>query len=138
MITQAVFDTNVMVSGILFPASPPGKLIDALLEGWCCPVISDAILAEYAEVLNRPKFKIAPERIEIFIEAIQSIGICAPFALSQYRARFPDPDDVIFVEAALGSNCALVTGNKRHFPSALMQGVRVFSPADFLNQCLRI
>jgi hypothetical protein len=30
-------------------------------------------------------------------------------------------------------NSVLVTGNKRHYPASLMQGVCVLSPAEFLS-----
>lgn len=135
MISEAVFDTNVIVSGILFPDSVPGKVVDAILEGHCSPIVSDAILAEYEEVLRRTKFNIPPERIQHIMDAFQSIGIPASFALAKYRIQFPDKDDIIFVEAALSLESVLVTGNKRHYPASLMQGIRVLSPSDFLSAC---
>ncbi|MFA7173957.1 MAG: putative toxin-antitoxin system toxin component, PIN family [Kiritimatiellia bacterium] len=132
MISEAVFDTNVIVSGILFPESVPGKVVDAILEGHCRPIVSDGILAEYADVLSRPKFKLAPERVNYILDAFRSVGIPVSFALSKHRTQFPDEDDVIFVEAALSLSSILVTGNKRHYPPSLMQGVCVMSPVDFL------
>lgn len=132
MISEAVFDTNVIVSGILFPESVPGKVMDAILDGHCRPIVSDAILVEYEEVLRRPKFNISTERVQHLIDAFQSIGVPASFALSKHRTQFPDKDDIIFVEAALSLKGVLVTGNKRHYPASFMQGIRVLSPADFL------
>lgn len=133
MISEAVFDTNVIVSGLLFPESVPGKVLDAILEGHCGMIVSDAILAEYAEVLSRPKFQLPSTRVNTIIDAFRSVGIPSSFAVSKHRAQFPDPDDLIFVEAALSLNSVLVTGNKRHYPAPLMQGVRVLSPVEFLD-----
>lgn len=133
MIAEAVFDTNVIVSGILFPESVPGKVVDSILEGHCRPIVSDAILAEYADVLSRPKFNLSPERVNCIMDALRSVGIPASFAVSKHRTQFPDKDDIIFVEAALSLSSLLVTGNKRHYPASLMQGIRVLSPADFLS-----
>jgi len=133
MISEAVFDTNIIVSGLLFPESGPGKIVDALFEGHCRPVVSDAILAEYADVISRPKFKLPPTRVQQVMDALCCVGIPASFALSKHRSQFPDPDDLIFVEAALSVNRVLVIGNKRHFPAQLMQGVRVLSPSEFLS-----
>lgn len=133
MISEAVFDTNVIVSGILFPESIPGRVLDAIFEGHCRPIVSDAILAEYGDVLSRPTFKLPPERVKYIMEAFCSVGIPASFALSKHRSQFPEPDDLIFVEAALSLNSVLVTGNIRHYPASLMQGVRVLSPAEFLS-----
>lgn len=132
MISEAVFDTNIIVSGLLFPESIPGKVLDAILEGHCRPIISDTILAEYEEVLCRPKFKLPPVRVHYILDAFRAIGIPASFALSKHRDQFPDQDDLVFVEAALSLSSSLVTGNKRHYPASLMQGIRVLSPAEFL------
>jgi|LakMenE18May11ns_1017448.scaffolds.fasta_scaffold9719323_1 putative PIN family toxin of toxin-antitoxin system len=133
MISEAVFDTNVIVSGILFPDSIPGQVVNAILEGHCRPIISDAILAEYDDVLSRPKFNISPERVHAIIDAFRCMGLPASFALAKNRTQFPDQDDLVFVEAALSLSRVLVTGNKRHFPARWMQGIHVLSPADFLE-----
>jgi putative PIN family toxin of toxin-antitoxin system len=133
MISEAVFDTNVIVSGILFPDSIPGQVVNAILEGHCRPIISDAILAEYEDVLSRPKFNTSPERVHAIIDAFRCMGVPASFALAKNRALFPDQDDLVFVEAALSLSRVLVTGNKRHFPARWMQGIHVLSPADFLE-----
>lgn len=133
MISEAVFDTNILVSGLLFPESVPGKVLDAIFEGHCKPIVSDAILMEYEDVLRRPKFKFPHARINHIIDAFRIVGTPASFALLKHRSQFPDPDDLIFVEAALSLNSVLVTGNKRHYPASLMQGVRVLSPAEYLS-----
>jgi putative PIN family toxin of toxin-antitoxin system len=133
MISEAVFDTNVIVSGILFPDSIPGQVVNAILEGHCRPIISDAILAEYDDVLSRPKFNISPERVHAIIDAFRCMGLPASFALAKNRTQFPDQDDLVFVEAALSLSRVLVTGNKRHFPARWMQGIHVLSPAEFLE-----
>jgi len=132
MISEAVFDTNILVSGLLFPGSIPGKVLDAILEGHCRPIISDTILAEYENVLWRPKFEFPHARVNHILDAFRRVGIPASFALSKHRDQFPDQDDLMFVEAALSLSSSLVTGNKRHYPSSLMQGIRVLSPAEFL------
>lgn len=133
MISEAVFDTNVIVSGILFPASVPGKVVDAILEGHCRPIVSDAILSEYADVLSRPKFHLPPAHVNTIMDAFHSVGLPAAFAVSKHRSQFPDKDDIIFVEAALSLSSILVTGNTRHYPASFMQGIHVLSPAEFLS-----
>jgi predicted nucleic acid-binding protein len=52
----AVIDTNVVVSGLLSaPAdSPTGRIVDAMLAATVPFVLSEALLAEYREVLLRP------------------------------------------------------------------------------------
>ena len=132
----AVFDTNVIVSGLLSPEGATGRIIDAVSDGFCRPVFSDAILMEYEEVLTRPKFFIAQKRIETVLATVRHAGIMAPFALAKHRDKFPDTGDLIFVEAALGANVSIVTGNLKHFPAQWMQGIRVLSPKIFLDRYL--
>jgi len=51
-----------------------------------------------------------------------------------FAKSLPDPDDNPFLEVAIGANAdALVTGNKRHFPSDAAGKVKILSPAEFLR-----
>ena len=72
---KAVLDTNVFVSGLLSPAGPPGKLVDAIETGSLVPVFSEPILFEYLDVLLRPKFGFERERIIALMEALYLSGI---------------------------------------------------------------
>jgi putative PIN family toxin of toxin-antitoxin system len=132
--TVAVFDTNVVVSGILSPTGAPARILDAILDGFCQPVVTDAILAEYEEVLSRPKFRFPPTKIRLLLAAIRSRAVFAPFAPEAIRQALPDPDDAIFVEAALGLHVPIVTGNPKHFPARAIGDISVLFPAAFLSQ----
>ncbi len=131
--TVAVFDTNVVVSGVLSPTGAPSRILDAILDGFCKPVVNDAILAEYEEVLNRPKFRFSPARIRLLLAAIRARAAFAPFAPCSIVHALPDPDDAIFVEAAFSLHVPIVTGNLRHFPARAIGGIPVLSPAAFLT-----
>jgi predicted nucleic acid-binding protein len=50
---RAVFDMNVVVSGFLSPAGPPGRIVEWSGNGEVQAVVDDRIMAEYAEVLAR-------------------------------------------------------------------------------------
>jgi uncharacterized protein len=130
----AVFDTNVIISGVLSPDGTPGKLLDAILDGLCQPVVTDSILAEYEDVLSRPKFRFPAFRIHPLLDAIRSKALYAPFAPVERADALPDPDDVIFLEAAFSLNVPIVTGNARHFPKSVARRIPILSPAAFLAQ----
>ncbi len=130
----AVFDTNVIVSGILSPAGTPGRLLDAILDGLCQPVITDSIMAEYEEVLGRPKFQFPPARIHLLLDAIRACALTAPSVPFQFDMPLPDPDDIIFLEAATSIGVPLVTGNTRHFPPKLTGNTPVLTPTDFFQR----
>ena len=61
---RAVFDTNVVVSGFLSPAGPPGRIVEWLRNGSVQAVVDDRIMAEYAEVLARPSFRLPVAEVE--------------------------------------------------------------------------
>ncbi len=56
MISLALVDTNVVVSGLLAAgnSSPNGRILDAMLAGTLRFVLSPALLAEYRRVMLRP------------------------------------------------------------------------------------
>ena len=53
---KIVIDTNVLISGMLNPSGPPGKIVDLLRSGALQAVVDDRILSEYADVLRREYF----------------------------------------------------------------------------------
>jgi predicted nucleic acid-binding protein len=130
--TSAVFDTNVVVSGLLTPDSSPGRLIDAILDGVCQPAVNDSILAEYEDVLGRPRFNFPAAKIRIFLDAIRALALHAPFAHVHGAAALPDPDDVLFISAATSLDVPIVTGHPKHFPRQWVGRIPIVSPAEFL------
>jgi putative PIN family toxin of toxin-antitoxin system len=52
-----VLDTNVLVSGLLSPFGPCGRIVCMVSSGELTISLDARILAEYEEVLCRPKFK---------------------------------------------------------------------------------
>ena len=63
MLYYAVVDTNVLVSAMLKIQSIPGQIANEALLGDLIPLLSDEILAEYREVLARPKFKFNQDNV---------------------------------------------------------------------------
>jgi putative PIN family toxin of toxin-antitoxin system len=124
-----VLDTNVVVSGLLSPFGPPGRLIDALLARKLLLAIDDRVLLEYREVLLRPKFQFDCDKVQSFL-AIMSFQ----FPVQAIRVKgisAADPDDTKFLEVAVASKAnALITGNTKHYPSATRGNVRVLKPAE--------
>ncbi len=57
---RIVVDTNVVVSGALADEGLPASILDLAANRKVLMVVSPDILAEYAEVLRRPRFKLGP------------------------------------------------------------------------------
>jgi putative PIN family toxin of toxin-antitoxin system len=52
-----VFDTNVLVAGLLSPFGPCGEIVRMVSSGEITLSFDARIMTEYEEVLVRPKFK---------------------------------------------------------------------------------
>lgn len=129
---KIVLDTNVLVSGLLTPFGPSGKIVRMVFSGELTVYIDARILAEYKDVLHRPKFKFNKDHIGILLDFIKQYG---QFTLSSpLKTCLPDPDDEPFLEVAIaGMVNSLVTGNKKHYPSSVFKGIHIFFPLNFLN-----
>ena len=123
-----VIDTNVVVSGLLNPHGPSARVLDAVLDGRVRLVYDARILAEYRDVLHRPRLKIAPDKIAAFLTGLQSQMIVTPAPLG---ITGPDADDIVFLETALAtSDKTIVTGNLADYPPEILHGARVLTPAQ--------
>jgi putative PIN family toxin of toxin-antitoxin system len=132
-VIRVVIDTNVLVSGLLSPSGNEALIIQAVHQGLLRPCVSAAALAEYAEVLARPKFAFAPDVIAALMAMLVSAGEL--FVPQGPVPVLPDPDDAMFMRCAEAAQADyLVTGNKRHFPQAACGVVQVVSAGDLLER----
>ena len=128
---KAVLDTNVVVSALLAPGGPCGRILDLLMADEFVSCVDPRILAEYESVLRRSKFRLPPERVEKVLNTIDTDSehvTARPLGIP-----LADPDDVCFLEVAASAEAVLVTGNTRHFPSRVCRGVQVVDPVGFLG-----
>ncbi len=130
---RIVLDTNVLVSGMLAPYGPPGEIVRLVATGDLSLCYDVRILAEYREVLLRPAFPFGIDQVEASLEQIESSGELV--GARPLSPSLPDPDDDMFLAAAIAGRAEyLVTGNLRHYPAESHQGVKVISPAEFLER----
>ena len=134
--TRIVVDTNVLVSGMINAYGPPGRIVDLIREGILELVVDDRILAEYSEVLNRPKFNPyfhASDVRDILVFLEQN----AHYVVSTAQvADIPDLDDAPFLEVALTAAVSLITGNTSHFPAHYHSQMSILTPTEFIAAIL--
>jgi putative PIN family toxin of toxin-antitoxin system len=124
-----VLDTNVMVSGLLSPKGPPGRLVDAILSRRLKIAFDDRILQEYREVLARPMFHFKLSDVVAFWEVLPFQQHLVAMPVEGLRASHAA--DTKFLEVAFATESKiLVSGNERHFPVESRGGVRVISPRE--------
>jgi len=130
--TRVVLDTNVVVSGLLFPGSVPAK---ALLKAQMGIVLaSEAIRLELLSVLARKQFD------RYYSREIRQ-GLAAQFVIATVEIEIPapirvcrDPRDDKFLEATVhGRADAIITGDLDLLTLDPFHGIRVLTPAGFLH-----
>ena len=129
---RVVLDTNVLVSGLLSASGPPGWIVEAVLSGALEPAFDGAIRQEYEEVLRRPEFRFSPASVDDILAALDRFGFQVT-AAAPWPIPMPDRDDEPFLAVAKASASVLVTGNLRHFPSRVRNGVNVLSPRELVD-----
>lgn len=129
---RVVLDTNVLVSGLLSPYGPCSEILRLVLAGGVVLVWDTRVIAEYRDVLLRPKFSFDPVRIGYLLEYLSHHGI--PIAGVPVSRRLPDPDDEAFLEAAIAGDAGcIVTGNSARFPAEVAYPIPVMAPAEFVS-----
>ena len=61
------FDTNILISAMFAPLGNEALAIGLWHAGHIDLAVSDAMLAEYQDVLIRPKFRFDPDRVRSFL-----------------------------------------------------------------------
>lgn len=114
----AVLDTNVLVSAMLKTGSIPGRIAEEALRGDIIPVLNNEILAEYEDVLCRPKFRFDRKAVQVLLSELKKRAVYSDYGLIE--DEIPDSKDVVFyailMEKRKEDETFLVTGNLKHFP----------------------
>jgi len=138
---RVVVDTNVLISGTIVTAGASARIVDAALSRWLRLVTSPFLLAEYAEVVQRPRIarkyaKIA-QRVDDLLDYLWSHAIVVD-GIPQRPFVPADPDDDAVIAAALEGHAAyIISGDQHLLELKQVQGVRILTPKDFVAQVLK-
>ena len=128
---RLVIDTNILVSAAI---KPDGLQRTVLLLATTKPAtlyVSEAILAEYQEVLARPELKLRKGLRQQLFQLIR--GKSHSIGPSHALHVTHDPDDNKFLECADAARADyLVTGNGRHFPK-FWKRTKVIASREFIE-----
>ncbi|MDP1693735.1 MAG: putative toxin-antitoxin system toxin component, PIN family [Burkholderiaceae bacterium] len=136
---RLVLDTNVLVSGLLFPGGPPSRLVKAWRAGAFDLVISDFVIEELVRTWGHlaPRLKVAPNDLADFLDALhvraELLRTDADMLSRAAAAGLRDPNDVPILAMLIGSGADfLVSGDKDLL--ALAGAYPILSPADFVGR----
>jgi len=126
-----------MLSG-LFWRGRPHALIEQIRAGALTLISSPALLAELAEVLNRPKFQVILARSETDPE--QTLGelrrlaeIIDPLPLLAPVSRDPSDDAVLALAAASRADL-IITGDADLLTLGSHAGIPIIDPAEAITR----
>jgi len=130
---RAVFDTNVLVSALLFEHSTPARAIfSAVAKGEI--LFSIALVNEVHSILYRPKFDsyINDAQREDFMLALVESGTLVDVTETINICR--DPKDNMILELAVSGKAeVIVTGDSDLLVLHPFQGIAIFDPQTFLT-----
>jgi uncharacterized protein len=129
----AVIDTNVFVAGLLTgnPAAPTARIVDAMIAGAFPFLLSVELLAEYRDVLLRPRIarrhRLTEDEVDALLVEVAANGMVREPAATE--GPVPAEDAHVWDLLATHDAAVLVTGDQ-----ALVDAIpshRVESPAVF-------
>jgi uncharacterized protein len=134
---RAVLDTNVLLSG-LFWRGAPHALIEQARAGVLTVISSPSLLAELAEVINRPKFQAILDRSntdpeEMLADLQRLVEITDPPPLPAPVSRDPSDDAVLALAAAAGVDL-IISGDADLLTVGSYAGIPITDPAAALTR----
>ena len=135
---KVVIDTNVVVSALIQRSYPHRIIYDLFVDDQFQLCVSDDLMAEYHEVLSRPKFSRFPD---FFVLAEMLLADIASKA-KKYRPTIKldlisDKDDNMILE--LAETCQadfIITGNINDFTFSSYLNTRIVTPKEYWENYL--
>ncbi|MEK7476799.1 MAG: putative toxin-antitoxin system toxin component, PIN family [Candidatus Coatesbacteria bacterium] len=129
---RAVLDTNVWVSGIVYPGAVR-PIVTAARDKRFRPLISSPLLDELASVLMRPRFGYSARAVADFIQTVSATSE-AIRPTAEYQVITKDPSDNRVLECATAGDADVIVSGDRHLLQLCsFKGIPIVTPAAFLD-----
>lgn len=134
---EAVFDANVISSGVLglkSPTSIPG----ILFRGWRRKRLrlytSEHLVAEVRRTLDKPFFaaRLEPDLVAATLASLREDAVLVPVVIVDHGVATHPEDDIVLATAVAADADYLVTGDRQLLKLGGYRGVAIVSPKDFL------
>ena len=127
---RVVFNTNILISGLLWRGKPYQCLLLAR-SGIVQPVYCPPMLAELTDKL-RHTFGFSENRIQAVLYDLQRVAERVDIADS-LRVVAADPDDDKFIECAVAAGVAVIVSGDHHLLDLGKYGaIQILTAAEFL------
>ncbi|HEX9726517.1 MAG TPA: putative toxin-antitoxin system toxin component, PIN family [Vicinamibacteria bacterium] len=132
---RAVIDTNIFIRALIKPSGSVGPVLDRLAAGDFTAIYSEPLLEELLATLALPRIRkkyrlsdvdiadlLALLALRELVEPGRNVKVCR------------DPDDDMFIEAALEGKAAwVVTGDEDLLSLKKFESIRFVTPRRFLD-----
>jgi len=127
---RVVLDTNVLVSGLAYPGSVPGRIVTAWRQGSLDVALSRYILDEMVGVLPRlPRIRMTPAQIRDLADSFMFLAdVVEPEGEQDANLRDPADQPVLLTLLAAKADY-LITGDKDLL--ALAKQYPIVTPTGF-------
>lgn len=133
MVLRVVLDTNLLVSYLLSAGTTISRLFLEWEEGNIIPVTSPQIVAEMAEVLERPRLRpFMKGDPDLLLDLVRQDAVLTPGILVVSGACRDPKDDKFLAAAVEGQAEFIVTGDEDLLDLQEFQGIRIVRPAQFV------
>ena len=133
---KVVLDTNVLISGLMFPVGTPGRIVAAWVEGRFEVALSLDQLAEIGRVLEYPKIRRKlgwdDDSIELFIKQLYIRAEVVELGMITVAVPRDPGDAPILATLAAANADVLVTGDGDLL--ALRERYAIETPAEFVRR----
>lgn len=132
---KAVLDTNILVSALIMKSGKPARIFAQHRRFRI--LLSEDILKEARAVLHYPrirkKYPLTEEAITLFLDSLRGYGeMITPGHVENIIQNDP-PDNPVLAGAIDGQADYLVSGNLHFLDLKQYGGVRMITPAQFLE-----
>ena len=135
---RAVLDANILISALIKPSGPPGRIFARFLKDRAYELVSSpGILDELQRTLHYVKLRrylpMRGNELDLWVDALRSVVLLVE------GSRFPrvveaDPADDIYLAAAVeGLADFIVSGDRHLLDLGGFEGVRIVTPRQFLT-----
>ena len=128
---RVVFDTNILVSALVFPGGQGEAALRRIIEEIDQLVLSRPILEELLDVLGRKFARDAEELAHVAVYLSDIATIVAP--KQRIRAVKDEPDNRILECAVAGHAAVIVTGDKVLLTLKRYEEIRLLTLRDYLE-----
>jgi putative PIN family toxin of toxin-antitoxin system len=131
-VLKVVLDTNVLVSAIVYGGNPR-KVLQAAISGAVEISVSEAIIKELQDVLQRPKFSLSVQFVHNTIAEMTSIAEWV-VPTKHHHLVNDDPSDNLVLDCAVAAEADyLVTGDDHLLQLKKCGSVKIVNSQQFVE-----